>query len=284
MSACSRYTVEFTRTLLNVFVCCSSWHLPLGEAQTKKDEASYLLKNVSTRVQFGDKIGILGANGAGKSTLIKLIMQELRPVLGTCYVPNSVLQGYFAQHHLEALDYKLTAIEALRKEFGSGVTHQQLYAQLGRFKLGDAMARRKIGTLSGVQKSRVAFAILTWFSPHLIIMDEPTNHLDMPTIDALAIALSEFDGTVLIVSHDQHFVETCCDTFWCVGNRKIKQFDDFAKCRDYSKKTKAPDILPRKFASTEVKKKVNVLDNYNFDAQKAEEERKQMEVCCSWFC
>jgi len=246
-----------------------------GEAESLKDEKSYILKDICQRVQFGDKIGILGANGAGKSTLIKLIMQEIRPVLGTCYVPNGVQHGYFAQHHLEALDYKLTPIEALRKEFGSGVTHQQLYAQLGRFKLGDSYARRKIGTLSGGQKSRVAFAILTWFSPHLIIMDEPTNHLDMPTIDALAIALSEFEGTVMIVSHDQHFVETCCDTFWCVGNRKIKQFDDFNKCRDYSKKTKAPDILPRKFASVEVKKKVNVLDNYNFDTKKAEQEEKE---------
>jgi len=247
-----------------------------GEAVTRQDAKTYILQGISTRVSFGDKIGILGANGAGKSTLIKLIMQEIRPVLGTCYVPNGVQHGYFAQHHLEALDYKLTPIEALRKEFGSHVTQQQLYAQLGRFKLGDQYARRKIGTLSGGQKSRVAFAILTWFSPHLIIMDEPTNHLDMPTIDALAIALSDFDGTVMIVSHDQHFVETCCDTFWCVGDRKIKQFDSFKKCREYSKSSRAPDILPRKFASTEVKRKVDkLLSNYNFDASKAEEEEKQ---------
>jgi len=117
---------------------------------------------------------------------------------------------------------------------------------------------------------------LTWFSPHLIIMDEPTNHLDMPTIDALAMALREFDGAVIIVSHDQHFVETCCDEFWCVGDRKIKQFDSFKKCREYSKTSRAPDILPRKFASTEVKKKVDkLLENYNFDPKKAEQEEKQ---------
>jgi len=242
-----------------------------GEAVTKADRKSYILQGVTKRVSFGEKIGILGANGAGKSTLIKLVMQELSPTLGTCYVPNGVQHGYFAQHHLEALDYRLTPIEALRKEFGSGVTQQQLYAQLGRFKLGDAFARRKIGTLSGGQKSRVAFAILTWFSPHLIIMDEPTNHLDMPTIDALAIALSDFEGTVLIVSHDQHFVETCCDSFWCVGDRTIKRFDDFRKCRDYSKKSRAPDILPRNFATTEVRKKVDVMENYNFGAKGSEE-------------
>ena len=264
----------WTVSVVFCIVVCS------GEAQTKQDRKTYILHGVSTRVSFGDKIGILGANGAGKSTLIKLIMQEIRPVLGTCYKPNGVQHGYFAQHHLEALDYKLTPIEALRKEFGSHVTQQQLYAQLGRFKLGDQYARRKIGTLSGGQKSRVAFAILTWFSPHLIIMDEPTNHLDMPTIDALAIALSDFDGTVMIVSHDQHFVETCCDTFWCVGDRKIRQFDSFKKCREFSKTSRAPDILPRKFASTEIKKKVDkLLDNYNFDAKKAEQEEKQRMVC-----
>merc|ERR1712113_837519 len=148
------------------------------------------------------------------------------------------------------------------KEFGSGITTQQLYAQLGRFSLDDKYARRKIGTLSGGQKSRLAFSILTWYSPHLIIMDEPTNHLDMPTIDALAIALSDFSGTILIVSHDQHFVETCCDEFWCVGNRQIKIFDNFQKCRDYSKKTKPPNILPRDFATVNVKKKVDASKNY----------------------
>ena len=241
-----------------------------------KDRSSYILHKINLRVKFGDKVGILGANGAGKSTLIKLIMQELQPVLGTAYLPNGVEHGYFAQHHLEALDYNLTPIEALKKEFGrhGAVTLQQIYAQLGRFSLGDKYARRKIGTLSGGQKSRVAFAILTWYSPHLIIMDEPTNHLDMPTIDALAIALSDFEGTVLIVSHDQHFVETCCDEFWCVGNRQIRQFDDFQKCREYSTKAKAPDILPREFATTEVRKKVDILKNYGFDAAKAEEEEK----------
>eukprot|EP01084_Bolivina_argentea_P157036 273651_1 len=170
-----------------------------------KDKSSYILHNVNLRVKFGEKIGILGANGSGKSTLIKLIMQELNPVLGTAYLPNGVEYGYFAQHHLESLDYNLTPIECLQKEFGRGVTIQQIYAQLGRFSLGDKFARRKIGTLSGGQKSRVAFAILTWYSPHLIIMDEPTNHLDMPTIDALAIALSSYEGSILIVSHDRRF-------------------------------------------------------------------------------
>eukprot|EP01084_Bolivina_argentea_P257387 433632_1 len=220
-----------------------------------KDISSYILRGINLRVKFGEKIGILGANGAGKSTLIKLIMQELSPVLGTAYLPNGVEYGYFAQHHLESLDYNLTPIECLQKEFGSQVTIQQIYAQLGRFSLGDKFARRKIGTLSGGQKSRVAFSILTWYSPHLIIMDEPTNHLDMPTIDGLANALKQFVGSVLIVSHDQHFVETCCDQFWCVGEKRIKMFSNFKKCINYSKTCRAPNNLPREFATKNGKQK-----------------------------
>merc|ERR1712176_1442976 len=244
-----------------------------------KDKSSYILHQINLRVKFGEKIGILGANGAGKSTLIKLIMQELEPVLGTAYLLNGVQHGYFAQHHLESLDYSLTPIECLQKEFGSCTTVQRVYGQLGRFSLGDKFARRKIGTLSGGQKSRVAFAILTWYSPHLIIMDEPTNHLDMPTIDALAIAFSDFEGTVMIVSHDQHFVETCCDEFWCVGDRKITQFDDFAKCRDFSKKSKAPNILPREFATVNVEKKVDASKNYKYAlGQINEEDEKKTNV------
>ena len=109
------------------------------------------------------------------------------------------------------------------------------------------MAERRIGTLSGGQKSRVTLAILTWWQPHLIIMDEPTNHLDMPTIDGLAKALKSFDGSILVISHDQHFVETCCTEFWCVGNRKIRIFDNFKKCIAFSKKSKAPSCLPREY-------------------------------------
>merc|ERR1712048_1178523 len=220
--------------------------------------------------------GILGANGAGKSALVKLIMGKRKPVLGTASMTNEVQVGYFSQHHVDDLDMNMTPLQQLAKEFGSEITRQQLYAQLGRFNLGKELAERKIKTLSGGQKSRVTLAILTWWQPHLIIMDEPTNHLDMPTIDALAIALSDFEGTVLIVSHDQYFVETCCDEFWCVGDRKITQFDDFQKCREFSKKSRAPDILPREFATVEVSKKVDTSMNYKYAmGQVSEEEEKK---------
>lgn len=224
-------------------------------------EKSYLLKKLNLRLEFGNKVAIMGANGAGKSTLLRLIMNELQPIEGTCYLSNAVEVGYFAQHHLETLDYNATPLEHLKNVFGNA-TLQEIYAQLGKFSLGDQFARQKIGTLSGGQKSRVAFSILTWYSPHLIIMDEPTNHLDLPTIDALAIALSDYNGSVLIVSHDQHFVETVCDEYWAVGNRDIKVFDNFQKCRKYShNKCKPIDVLPRQFSSVVVKEKYNKKRN-----------------------
>eukprot|EP01083_Nonionella_stella_P009443 27208_1 len=217
---------------------------------------TFILKRVNLRYNFGDKVGILGANGAGKSTLIKLITGKLNALFGSAHLSNAVQIGYFSQHHVDDLDLNLTPLEQLEKEFGSAnITRQQLYAQLGRFNLSKEIVERRIGTLSGGQKSRVTLAILTWYAPHMIIMDEPTNHLDMPTIDGLANALKQFVGSVLIVSHDQHFVETCCDQFWCVGEKRIKMFSNFKKCINYSKTCRAPNNLPREFATKNGKQK-----------------------------
>jgi len=223
-------------------------HVSFGYFGEDRPKA-FILKDICLRFNYGDKVGIVGANGAGKSTLIKLIMNKVQPCIGAANLTNQVQIGYFSQHHIDDLDLNATPLQQLEKEFGSAnVTRQQLYAQLGRFNLGKETAERKIGTLSGGQKSRVTFAILTWWRPHLIIMDEPTNHLDMPTIEGLAHALKAFDGSVLVVSHDQHFVETCCSEFWCVGNRKIKIFNSFKKCISFSKTCKATNlILPRDY-------------------------------------
>eukprot|EP00483_Globobulimina_turgida_P002051 UN02053 len=181
-------------------------------------------------------------------------MNKCSPLFGTAHLKNAVQIGYFSQHHIDNLDLNLTPLQQLEKEFGSAnVARQQLYAQLGRFNLSKEIVERKIATLSGGQKSRVTFSILTWYKPHLIIMDEPTNHLDIPTINGLANALKRFEGSILIISHDQHFVETCCSEFWCVGNRKIKIFGDFKKCISYSKKCKAPNNLPREYDGEEKK-------------------------------
>ena len=219
------------------------------------DPSTFLLKNINIRLDFGTKIGILGANGSGKTTLLQLILGNIKPIHGSAVLQNSVEVGYFTQHHVDQLDFNATPLQHLKHVF-KDATIQQIYSQLGRFKLGQEYAKRKIGTLSGGQKSRIAFAILTWYSPHLIIMDEPTNHLDMPTIDALTAALCDFPGSVVIVSHDQYFVETICDEYWAVGNRSIKMFDNFERCRKYSQTVKPIDVLPREFSTVQVKSQV----------------------------
>merc|ERR1719499_703490 len=215
--------------------------------------AKYLFKDVNLKLEQGQKIGFLGANGAGKSTLVRLIMKQLQPVGGKCYVPNAVHVGFFAQHHVETLNMNMTPVEYLKVCFPEAEL-QSRYSKLGGFGIGHELATKKIGLLSGGEKSRVAFSILTWENPHILIMDEPTNHLDLASIVALQNALSEFEGSVIIVSHDQRFLTGICDQYWALGNRKIRGFDNFDKARNWVFKVCKPvDCLPREFATVEFK-------------------------------
>jgi len=223
-----------------------------GHDETEK---SYLLRNVDCRLDCGTKIGCIGANGAGKSTLLKLIMKELQPIEGKCYMKNEVTHGYFAQHHMDTIDMEATPLQFLRHEF-ENTSLQECYAKLGRFNISPKHAKKPIATLSGGEKSRLAFAILTWYQPHLVIMDEPTNHLDIQTQDSLVNALKEFKGSLLIVSHDKHLLTEVCDEFWVVGNRGLRKFENFDKATNYCyKKCKPVDVLPREFSTIEKKKK-----------------------------
>jgi len=213
--------------------------------------SKYLFKNVNLKLNQGEKVGFLGANGAGKSTLIKLIMKELNAVKGKCYVPNAVSIGFFAQHHVDTLNMNMTPVEYLKVCFPTA-TLQSRFAKLGRFGLGQDLVKKKIGLLSGGEKSRVAFSILTWENPHILIMDEPTNHLDLASIVALQNALAEFEGSVIIVSHDQRFLTGICDQYWALGNRKIRGFENFHKARNWVFKVCKPvDCLPREYATVE---------------------------------
>lgn len=213
----------------------------------------YLFRDVTLKLNQGEKIGFLGANGAGKSTLVRLIMKELSAVEGKCYVPNAVKIGFFAQHHIETLDLNMTALEYLKKCFPLA-TLQERYGKLGRFGLGPDDTQKKIGLLSGGEKSRVAFSILTWENPHILIMDEPTNHLDLETIEGLQHALSLFDGAVILVSHDQRFLKGICTAYWALGNRKIRSFNSFKSARKWVfTQCKPVDCLPREYSTAEVK-------------------------------
>lgn len=192
-----------------------------------------LFRDVKLMIRRSSRIGILGANGTGKSTLIKLILQQERPIEGVVVVNRNANIGYFAQHHSEVLDLSMTPVEYLRSQFPDAKP-ADCFRALGIFGLQPDLAMKRIRTLSGGQKSRVAFAMMTWYRPHVIILDEPTNHCDMQTIDALIGAVSRFKGSVVIVSHDQHFLENTCSEYWTVKDGEIKAFWDFEEAKVYS--------------------------------------------------
>lgn len=182
-------------------------------------------------------------------------MKELKPQEGKCFMRNEVTFGYFAQHHVDTIDLDATPLQFIRHEFPNA-SLQTYYSKLGRFHLNQKLSERKIRFLSGGEKSRLAFAILTWYNPHLVIMDEPTNHLDLTTQDALVKALNDFEGSLILVSHDKHLLVSTCKEYWVIGNRSVHFFKDYEKAKTFCyKKCRPIDVLPRKFSTVEFKKK-----------------------------
>jgi len=155
------------------------------------------------------RIAIVGENGAGKSTLLKLLLGRLEPTKGYVTHNRNCRIAYFAQHHIEDFDLSLNPIETLR-DFKPGKTAEEYRRILGGFGCTGDVATRKMNVLSGGQKSRVAFAKLGFAMPHLLVLDEPTNHLDVETVAALAEALKQFKGGVILVSHDERLISGRC--------------------------------------------------------------------------
>ncbi|KAF0691937.1 Aste57867_16933 [Aphanomyces stellatus] len=182
-----------------------------------------LFTDVNFGVDMSSRIGVLGVNGSGKSTLINLMLGKLEPTFGKCVRNPRVRISTFTQHHVDSLNLSLTAVENMMEIF-PGHEPDEFRNHLGRFNLSGELAMKPVRKLSGGQKSRVGFATLTWRLPHIVVMDEPTNHLDIETIDALIDALRGYKGGVVIISHDQHFVNSCCNELWVVNNQKVTQF------------------------------------------------------------
>eukprot|EP00931_Biecheleriopsis_adriatica_P072817 TRINITY_DN47214_c0_g1_i1.p1 TRINITY_DN47214_c0_g1~~TRINITY_DN47214_c0_g1_i1.p1 ORF type:complete len:1270 (+),score=311.68 TRINITY_DN47214_c0_g1_i1:36-3845(+) len=193
-------------------------------------EKTPLFEKATANLDIKGRIGILGANGAGKSTLLKVMQKKLVPTSGSIDINRNMRVGTFAQHHVESLDLEANCVDCVQSNF-PGLSDQDSRNVLGRFGISGDMALRKIKTLSGGQKSRVALAIVTHHQPHLIYLDEPTNHLDMETIDALIEAIKEFDGAVVMVSHDQYFLSQVATEFWAVAERKLTVFRDLASAK-----------------------------------------------------
>jgi ATP-binding cassette, subfamily F, member 3 len=190
-----------------------------------------IVRGISKSVMAGQRIGILGANGRGKSTLVKTIARDLAPICGTVTEGKGLNIGYFAQQELDVLrpaDNPLEHMVRLAKQGlpqGQSGREQDLRTFLGSFNFSGDMVKQPVGTMSGGEKARLVLCMIVWQRPNLLLMDEPTNHLDLATREALAMALNEFEGTVMLVSHDRSLLRSVCDEFWLVSRGGIEPFD-----------------------------------------------------------
>ncbi|RDU99544.1 ATP-binding cassette domain-containing protein [Trinickia dinghuensis] len=192
-----------------------------------------ILDGVTLSVQNGQRIGLLGANGQGKSTLVKTLAATLDPLGGTMHAGRGLAIGYFAQHQLETLrpdDSPLAHLARIAPE----TREQELRDFLGSFNFSGDMASAPIGPFSGGEKARLALALIIWQKPNLLLLDEPTNHLDLETRHALTMALAQFEGTLILVSHDRHLLRASTDQFMLVAKHRLQPFDgDLDDYRDW---------------------------------------------------
>ncbi|MDE2371134.1 MAG: ATP-binding cassette domain-containing protein [Burkholderiales bacterium] len=187
-----------------------------------------IVKDFSRSVLAGQRIGVLGANGQGKSTLVKTIAHALAPLSGRMTEGKGLVIGYFAQQEVDVLsldDGPLMHMLRLARDVGPAAREQELRDFLGSFRFTGEMVQQPVGSLSGGEKARLVLAMLVWQRPNLLLMDEPTNHLDLTTREALSIALNEFEGTVMLVSHDRALLRETCDEFWLVACGSVQPFD-----------------------------------------------------------
>jgi ATP-binding cassette subfamily F protein 3 len=186
--------------------------------------AKTILNDVRIVVDAGDRIGILGVNGAGKSTLVKAITGNLEPTHGELQRGTGVAIGYFAQHQLDQLEGDESPLQQLRR-IAPQAREQELRDFLGTYRFSGEMAMAPVGRMSGGEKARCALALIAWQRPNLLVLDEPTNHLDMETREALTMALSSFEGALLLVSHDRHLLRAATDTLWLVHDGVVGTYE-----------------------------------------------------------
>jgi ATP-binding cassette subfamily F protein 3 len=203
--------------------------------ETPNHAPTVIVRNISRSVLAGQRIGILGANGQGKSTVVKTIARSLQAVAGEITEGKGLNIGYFAQQELDVLqpaDNPLDHMIALAKRLtqnslltGQATREQDLRSFLGQFNFSGDMVKQTVGSMSGGEKARLVLCMLVWQRPNLLLLDEPTNHLDLATREALSVALNEFEGTVMLVSHDRALLRAVCDEFWMVSRGGISPFD-----------------------------------------------------------
>ena len=184
-----------------------------------------ILHKLDLRIDMEDRIALLGQNGNGKSTFIRLISQRLEPREGRLKKTPKLKVGYFSQDQEEGLDFEATPFDHMAIAMGPAVPEPKVRAQLGRFGFSRDRANLKVGVMSGGEKTRLLLALATRNAPHLLLLDEPTNHLDMDARASLVEAINDFEGAVVLVSHDTHLVKMVADQLWLVDQGTVQPFE-----------------------------------------------------------
>ncbi len=196
----------------------------IEHASVGYDPAKPVLRNVNLRLDCDDRVGLLGSNGNGKSTLAKLLCGKLSPLEGHRHASKKLEYGYFAQHQLDELRPKLSAYDHIA-ELMPDATEAQKRAKVAGIGFGADKADTASEKLSGGEKARLLFALATFHAPHLLIFDEPTNHLDVDSREALIHALNDYEGAVILISHDRHLLEATVDRLWVVRGGTVTPYD-----------------------------------------------------------
>ncbi|MEW5963923.1 MAG: ABC-F family ATP-binding cassette domain-containing protein [Pseudomonadota bacterium] len=206
--------------------------LRLEGASVGYDPAHPVLSSLDLRIDQDDRIALLGQNGNGKSTFAKLLAGRMQPIAGRVVGAGRVEAGYFAQHQLDELEPRATPYDVMVRLMPEA-TEAQRRARLGSFGFGADKADTRSENLSGGEKARLLIAIATFHGPNLLILDEPTNHLDVDSREALIHALAEYEGAVILISHDRHLVEATADRLWLVKDGTVRPYDgDMDSYRD----------------------------------------------------
>lgn len=239
------------------------------------EEGKPILRNLSLRIDMEDRIALLGQNGNGKSTFAKLLSDRLKAMDGSIVRSRKLGIGYFAQHQTDELDPNGTPLTHL-VELMKGKTTTQVRARLGAFGFGVDKADNKISTLSGGEKARLLFALMSFNAPQMIILDEPTNHLDMDSRQSLIHAINEYEGAVILISHDSYLVEACADRIMVVDKGTISNFD--GDLNDYKKlvltKKVGPPKKEKKEKSVKPQKKTGDVELKKMRADHKEAEKQ----------
>jgi ATP-binding cassette subfamily F protein 3 len=184
-----------------------------------------ILRNLNLTINHTDRIALLGANGNGKSTLVKIISDRLAPMAGELHKSGKLKIGYFAQFQTDELDVTMTPYEIMQAAMSDSV-EMKVRATLSPFGFDKRKADTKVGELSGGEKARLLFCLMSREAPHIMLLDEPTNHLDIDAREALIQALNNYNGAIILVSHDPHLIECVADQLWLVANKTCKPYDE----------------------------------------------------------